>query len=153
MSAWGGPKRPIDGVFGFPLLAGLCLALIGFQSTVFAVTVCLFGALICLPLFYACNQTIWQRKVAPDIQGRVFAIRRTIIMGSRLVASLAVGPLADHLFKPLFGPNRGISALFITLGFLVVSISAGASMYPRLRLIDSELSDAVSEAAQQAHAY
>ncbi len=161
MTAWGGPKRPIDGVLGFPILAGVFLTLIGLQSTIAAITLCLFGVLACLPLFYACNQTLWQRKVAPDVQGRVFAIRRVIILSSRLVASVAVGPLADRVFEPLLrvdgplsasvgtivgvGPGRGISLLFIVLGLLVAGISTAAALSPRLRSIDDELSDAVVE--------
>ena len=165
MSAWGGPKRPIQGVVGFAALAGLCTALIGFQSTPAAVTLCLFGVLASLPLFYACNQTIWQRKVAPDVQGRVFAIRRVIILSSRLVASIAVGPLVDRIFEPMMrgggpfavvagtlvgtGPASGVRLLFVVLGVLVMGISALAPLSRRLWLVDEELSDAVTEPAAQ----
>jgi len=163
MSAWGGPRRPISGVIGFPLLAGVFMALIGVQSTVNGITACLFGVLTCLPLFYACNQTIWLRKVAADVQGRVFAIRRTIIMSSRLLAALLVGPLADRVFEPLLRPQgalagsvgritgvgtgRGMSLLFILLGGLIALISVLALRYPKLRLIDTLLADATGEPA------
>jgi MFS transporter, DHA3 family, macrolide efflux protein len=32
----------------------------------------------CSPLVNASNQAIWQAKVAPDVQGRVFAVQRLI---------------------------------------------------------------------------
>jgi MFS family permease len=160
MSVWGGPRRPIRGVIGFPLLTGVCLALMGLQSTLWGTTICLFCALASLPLFYACNQVIWQRKVAAEVQGRVFAIRRVIVLSSRLVASIVVGPLADRVFEPLLqpggalaptggallgvGPGRGIALLIVLLGLSVALGSAAAALSPRLRLVDDELDDAVA---------
>ncbi len=132
------------------MLAGLLLMLLGLQSNTYAI----IAILTCLPLLYACSQVIWQRVAVADMQGRVFAIRRMVIMSSRLLGSLIVGPVADYLFTPLFGPDRGIGVFFIVLGLVVLSISVVASLYAPLRLIDSHSSDAAGEPApQQARAY
>ncbi|MFO8150791.1 MAG: hypothetical protein R6T93_10875, partial [Trueperaceae bacterium] len=48
-----------------------------------------------------CSQAIWQNKTAPDVQGRVFAVRRMIAWSSMPLAYLVAGPLADHVFGPL----------------------------------------------------
>lgn len=152
MSAWGGPARPIQGVVGFPMLAGVFVAAIGFQSGVPAITACLFGVFACLPLFYACNQTLWLLTVAADVQGRVFALRRTLIMGARLLASVLVGPLAERVFEPLMlpggllaarlgpllgtGPGAGLRLLFLALGAALIFVSASSLAWPALRRLD-----------------
>jgi len=48
-----------------------------------------------LPIINGCNQAVWQAKVAPDVQGRVFSARMFIAW---LVKP--VGPLADGALEP-----------------------------------------------------
>jgi len=52
------------------------------------------------PFMNACSQAIWQAKVAPDVQGRVFSVRRAIAWSSGIIAPLLAAPLADYFFKP-----------------------------------------------------
>jgi len=73
MSAWGGFKRRVHGVLlgwifgglGLFILFGLGRGLVIWIPAVF------FGGLF-EPLINGSNQAIWQVKVAPDLQGRVF---------------------------------------------------------------------------------
>lgn len=103
---------------------------------------------------------IWQSKVASDVQGRVFAIRGAIVLATPPIASLVAGPLADRVFEPLLavngplagsvgqitgvGPGRGIGLLLISMGLLLVLASVVGYLYPRLRLVEEELPDAVA---------
>jgi hypothetical protein len=52
------------------------------------------------PMMNASSQAIWQSKVAPDVQGRVFGVRRMIAWSAQIVGPLLAAPLADHVFKP-----------------------------------------------------
>ena len=47
------------------------------------------------------NQAIWQSKVPPDIQGRIFSIRRMLAWIALPLAKLITIPLADHWLEPL----------------------------------------------------
>jgi len=163
MSAWGGPKRRILGVIVFELAAGLLIILMGVRPSIWLVTAAGFGMLFCMPIVNGSSQAFWQSKVEPDLQGRVFAVRRMIAMAASPLAYILVGPLADGLFEPLLaaggplvstvgqivgaGPGRGYGLMFIVIGSLNVAVSAVAYLYPRIRLVEDELPDVLPDAA------
>ncbi len=103
VSIWGGPKRRVHGVligmFVVSAFGQMPLG-IGQSLTVWIGSVLvMFGTIAVLN---ASNQAIWQAKVAPDVQGRVFAARRLIAQITAPVAMIMAGPLADRIFEPLF---------------------------------------------------
>ena len=134
MSAWGGTKRKIYTLLGAGMANGLFLAMAGLSTSIPALAV--FGALMMFttPLMNAASQSIWQAKVAPELQGRVFSVRRAIAWSSGIFAPLLAGPLADFVFKPAMtsgaplarllgpfmgvGPSRGIGLMFTIIGVL-----------------------------------
>jgi MFS family permease len=160
MSAWGGPKRKVFGILVFEFLSGLGMVLAGLRASAPLIAVAGFLVLFTMPITNACSQAIWQRKVAPDVQGRVFAVRRMIAWSTMPLAYLAAGPLADRVFGPLMveggaladsvgqvigvGPGRGIGLLFVVMGALYSLASIGGALYPRLRRVELELPDAVA---------
>lgn len=160
MSVWGGPRRGVYGVLGFGFLQGVCMLLAGLRPSIPLIAAAAFGGFLCYPIIGGCSQAIWQRKVPPEVQGRVFAVRRAIALSSMPLAFLLAGPLADHVFEPLLvingplsgtlggligvGPGRGVGLLFMVLGTLSVLVILGGYMYPRLRLVEEELPDAIS---------
>jgi MFS family permease len=166
MSAWGGPKRRIQGVLGFQLLTGLCFILAGLRPSVEVVTVAAFFFFFSLPFINGSSQAIWQSKIAPEVQGRVFAVRRMIAWSSVPLSYLIAGPLAEYLFEPLLvpggslastvgrvigvGPGRGIAFLFIIMGLLTLLITVAGYLYPRLRLLEDEVVDTDVSAASAA---
>jgi hypothetical protein len=77
-----------------------------------------------VPIVNGSNQAIWQAKVAPDVQGRVFATRRLIAQISFPAATLLAGPLADYVFEPAMMPGGGLSGVFSRL----VDTGPGAGM-------------------------
>jgi MFS transporter, DHA3 family, macrolide efflux protein len=161
MSVWGGPKRRIRGIFAGLLAQGVILLLGGFQPSVPLIASAAFVFLFALPILLGCSQAIWQSKVAPEVQGRVFAVRRMVAQSSLPVAYLVAGPLADRVFEPLLAPGgalagtvgavigvgegRGIGLLFMVLGALVIAGLAAAFANPRLRGVEDELPDAVGD--------
>ncbi len=157
MSVWGGPKRRIYGVLGADIVLGL--ALIGFGMSM-SIPIVLAGAVIgfsVLPIANGSSQALWQAKVEPDVQGRVFAVRRVLAQAAGPVAMLMAGPLADRVFEPLLqeggvladsvgeiigvGPGRGIAFLFVILGVLSIVFTIIAYLYPRLRNLEDEIPD------------
>ena len=67
-------------------------------------------ATLTVPIISSSNQVIWQKKVAPDVQGRVFAIRRTIVLATPLLTYPQFSQAAwGNLATPpvfLFSPPR-----------------------------------------------
>lgn len=75
-------------------------------------------------LWIAASQAIWQSKVAPDVQGRLFAVRRAIAWSAQLVAPLFAAPLVDLVFRPAMAPG---GALAVILGpYIGIGGSRGA---------------------------
>jgi hypothetical protein len=62
------------------------------------------------------NQAIWQLKVPPDVQGRVFSARRLIAWLANPITPLLAGSLSDRIFEPAMRTSSGLSHLF---GWLV----------------------------------
>jgi MFS family permease len=160
MMVWGGPKRRIYGVLGCMLLEGLALLISGTYPSVPLVTAAAFGFFFFFAIDGASNDAIWQSKVAPDVQGRVFGMRSTIAMFSMIPAYALAGPLADEVFEPLLattgplatnvgkiigvGQGRGIGLMFILVGLLSMLAAVGAYVHPRIRQVEDELPDTIS---------
>jgi len=159
MMVWGGPKRRIYGVLGCMLLEGLALLISGTYPSVPLVTAAAFGFFFFFSIDGASNDAIWQSKVAPDVQGRVFGMRSTIAMFSMIPAYALAGPLADKVFEPLLtatgllatsvgkiigvGQGRGIGLMFIIAGMLTMLAAVGAYIHPRIRRVEDELPDTI----------
>lgn len=161
LSAWGGPKgRKIPTVIGFIALAGIGLTLTGLSPQVLFIGLGMFVMLFSIPLASGPSQAIFQSKVAPDVQGRVFAIRGMISRSIMPIAFFLAGPLADRLLEPLMavegslgvgffgnllgnGPGRGIGLGFVISGLCLLVACAWAYANPRLRLLEDEIPDAI----------
>lgn len=159
ISAWGGPKRRMYGIFLFVFIQGACLCLGGIRSTVMVAAFVGFGYLFSRPIIATCNQTIWQTKVPLHLQGRVFALQNVLEKSLLIIALLSAGPLVDLVFDPLMatdgllagtigkligvGPRRGIGLLFVLMGMLNILVTVIAYRTPRLRRVEKELPDAI----------
>lgn len=166
MSAWGGPRRRIYGVLGFELLSGLCFILAGLRPSAGLITIAAFFFFFSLAFVNGSSQAIWQSKIPPDLQGRVFAVRRMVAWSSVPLAYLIAGPLAEYVFEPLLavggryagtigqiigvGPGRGIGLLFIIMGLLTLLIVVAGYFYPRLRLLEDEVVDTIPDSPLKA---
>ena len=132
----------------------------GLRASIPLLAVCGFGFMFAVPLLDASSQAIWQAKVAPDVQGRVFAVRRTIAWSTQIAAPLLAAPLADYVFKPAMsvggvlapilgpligvGPNRGVGLLISLLGLLNVGVVLIAFANPLIRNLERDLPDHVA---------
>lgn len=162
MSAWGGPKKLVHGVFlgwSFSGLLGTMLFGIG-PSWEFWMVASFFSAMF-IPLINGSNQAIWQRKVPPDLQGRVFSIRRLVAWLVNPLATLSVGPLADFVFEPAMreggvlapylgrffgvGPGSGMMVIIFFSGFMMTIIGLLAYLFSEVREVEKRLPDHTQE--------
>jgi len=116
MSAWGGFKRRVHGVLAGWMVSSFFFALMGLGTWVpFWVAANALSALF-IPLINGSNQAIWQTKVAPDVQGRVFSARTLIAWMTNPISPLIAGTLADYVLEPAMRAPSGLSS---SLGWLV----------------------------------
>lgn len=161
MSTWGGPRHRVAGIVILMSMAGLAISVTGIRAAVLPVTIGMFVLMFLIPLINGTSQALWQTKVALDMQGRVFALRRMMAQIAAPAAYLLAGPLADRVFEPWMrgsladsvgsiigvGDGRGIGLLFIVMGLsLIVTMGVTWAM-PRVRRLEIELPDVVGDAA------
>jgi MFS family permease len=158
ISAWGGPRRKVHGV-----LLGWCLngllgpLLLGLgQSLPMWLAGAFLGAMVA-PLINSSNQAIWMAKVAPDVQGRVFSVRRLIAQITAPLAMLMAGPLADRVFEPAMqpggslapvfgglvgvGPGAGMGLMLVIAGLLSAAVGLAGYAFPAVRNAERLLPD------------
>jgi DHA3 family macrolide efflux protein-like MFS transporter len=158
MSVWGGPKRRVHGVlmgwFGIGLLGhtlfGMAQALPFWAAIVFV-------RMFFSPILNGSNQAIWQAKVAPEVQGRVFATRATIAWLVMPLARLLAGPLADQVLEPAMsegggftsafgwlvgtGTGAGMALMFVVTGLLAALAGLVGYLFPAVRYAEDILPD------------
>lgn len=168
MSAWGGPERLVRTMIGLLVVVGLLLSVSGLRPSLLIAGGAVMAFMFLIPLLNGISQTLWQRKVEPSIQGRVFSTRRMIATIASPIAYLAAGPLADGVFEPLLtrtgplsgtigeimgvGAGRGSAVLVVLAGVGVVAVAAAAWSFPAVRNIERDIPDAVVEVAVEVHA-
>ncbi len=163
MSVWGGFKRRVWGV----LLGWVWIALFGQILFALGRDVPLWAAasflgLAASALVNGSSQAIWQAKVAPDLQGRVFSARRLIAWFTGPITPLIAGPLADVVMEPamrdpssamaqLFGrvlgvgPGIGMSLIMLTTGVCILITIAISAQARAIREVETLLPDQLPE--------
>jgi len=157
LSIWGGPKRRIHGVLSGLVLVMLGVLFIGFGRNPYVWALAAFFTMFFIPIVQGSSNAIWQAKVAPDVQGRVFATRGIIATISRPVALLVLGPLADRVFEPAMmpggslvpalswlvgtGPGAGMALMFIISGCLGMLVGLGGYIFRVVRNVEDILPD------------
>ncbi|WP_293056138.1 MULTISPECIES: MFS transporter [unclassified Moorena] len=161
MTIWGGWQNQMTTVFISMFAIGLCVLLVGLRPSAILLACANFSMLLTIPIVNSAIQAIYQRKVAPEVQGRVFAFRKSVALATLPLSYVIAGPLADRFFEPLMtqdsivaktigrvigtGPGRGIGLMFISMGVLTILMTCIAYLLPRLRYLEDELPDAIGD--------
>jgi len=145
--------RWIAVLFGFGALAACSQLLTGIQPSVpiLIVASLLFG--IAVPGINTASQTIWQTRVEPDKQGRVFAVRSVVAMSCSPLAYVIGGPLVDKVLEPMLrsggllhgsagriigvGAGRGAALLFILIGCATLALVVLSASRPAIRNLEA----------------
>jgi DHA3 family macrolide efflux protein-like MFS transporter len=160
MSASGGPRRRMHGIYLFSVMQGAALILAGWRPNLTLMAVAFFLFAFSLPLADSCEQVLWQTKTPARMQGRIFAFRRFSFQVVAPFGILAAGPLADRVFEPRLasggalaasvghwigtGAGRGVALLIMTMGAALLALVVAAVASARLRRLEDELPDPVT---------
>lgn len=158
ISIWGGPKNRVLGVAGGMFVASLFeMTIMGLGRSVPLWAMAGFLGSIFIAVLNASNQAIWQAKIPPELQGRVFAVRMWIAQITVPVAMLIGGPLADRVLEPgmtgggiladLFGPivgtgpGSGMSLMLVVAGLISATAAVIGYSLPFIRNADAIIRD------------
>ncbi len=159
ISLWGGFKRRMTSIFIGEALTGLFLLTIfglGRSLPIWVISVVIGGI---FPIFTnGASQAIWQAKVAPDVQGRVFSARRMIAWSVGPITPILAGLLADYVTEPAmqsqtwvaraFGwmvgneAGSGMALQFVIAGIAYMLVALIVYLFfPHVRNLEDELPD------------
>lgn len=128
------------------------------QSSIILLVIGLFLYMCIMPFVEASEQTILQKVVPPERQGRVFGFAQSIEQSASPLTAFLIGPLAQFIFIPFMttgagvdlignwfgtGPDRGIALVFTITGLIglcVTFLAIGSRYYRQLsgRILEKE---------------
>ena len=121
----GGIRRPIHGVLmGWIVSSMMGLVFLGLGKGLMVWLVAVAVEALCDPLTKVSDDTILQRKVSPDLQGRVFGAQSVITQIMIPFTPLIGGYLGDSIFEPVMQTPNAVSNFFSPL----VGMGPGAGM-------------------------
>ena len=158
VSIWGGPKRKILALFVAIIVTSLFgNVVLGVGRNLVVWGIGAFLTTLLLPMGNGASHAIWQSKIPPHLQGRVFSARILIGQIGGAVAIPLAGVLADHAFEPLMsgtstltrvlvplvgtGPGAGMGLMFVLFGLLGAAAAIAGFSYRPIREIEQILPD------------
>lgn len=161
ISTWGGPKtKRVPVLIGCIAASTLGLLVAGLNQNLAFPAIGFFVLMLFIPIASSMSQAVFQTKVAPEVQGRVFAVRGLIARSMMPIGYILSGLLADYIFEPLMGvggglaetilgrligvgAGRGIGLMFVIAGLIGIAVSALVYLNPRIRKLEQEIPDAL----------
>lgn len=161
MGIWGGTRPRIHTMMPGLMITCVFMMLAGMAQSWGLLAVFMFGILFPIPIINAAFMSMMQAKVAPDLQGRVFAVLGQLSMLLTPLAYLIVGPLADTVFEPAVqqpgwsavaplvgsGTGSGMGLILLLGGLFTLVLTVGVYALPAIRRLEIDLPDYTPAAA------
>lgn len=133
-----GPK-PLRTLFLVNVVAWSLSMTFALQPWIILLTVCMFLSMCFMPLAEAAEQTILQKVVPLERQGRVFGFAQSVEWAAMPLTAFLIGPVAQYFFIPLMsqggaganlvgswfgvGAGRGLAVVFIVAGIIGLCVT------------------------------
>jgi DHA3 family multidrug efflux protein-like MFS transporter len=144
-------KLPLRLVVLCNLVNWIVCATFALRSSVVPLTIGMFIWLAMVPVIEAAEQTVLQRSIPFERQGRVFGFAQLVENAAAPLTSVCIGPIAETVFMPFMtdgrgvdwigdwfgtGPDRGLALVFTVAGLLGIVVTVlvwGSRSYRRLK--------------------
>ena len=108
------------------------------QASVLLLAVGMFIYLCLIPVVEAAEQTILQKVIEPERQGRIFGFAQSVEQAASPITAFIIGPIAQLIFIPFMttgagveliggwfgtGPDRGMALLFTVAGVIGLAVT------------------------------
>ncbi|AFY94898.1 MFS transporter [Chamaesiphon minutus] len=142
--------NPLQTLFLANIVMWTIAMLFTIQPSIVLLTIGLFSYLCLIPIAEACEQTILQKVIPPERQGRVFGFAQSVEQAASPLTAFAIGPIAQVWFIPFMttgagvdliggwfgtGKDRGIALLFTVtgaIGLLMTLLAMRSRSYRKL---------------------
>ncbi|MGH9278635.1 MAG: MFS transporter [Acidimicrobiales bacterium] len=144
-------RSPLRLILTANLVTWTVCSVIALRSSIVLLTIGLVVWLGLIPAVEAAEQTLLQRSIPFERQGRVFGFAQLVENAATPLTAFLMAPLAETLFIPLMtdgvgagaiggwfgtGPDRGIALMFTLAGLIGVVVTLVARASRTLRSID-----------------
>ncbi|HET9913709.1 MAG TPA: MFS transporter [Anaerolineales bacterium] len=131
-------KNPLRTLFLANIVMWVICSVFTLQASIVLLAVGMFVWLCLIPAVEAAEQTILQKVVPPERQGRVFGFAQSVEQAASPVTAFLIGPIAQLIFIPfmttgtgvdLIGPwfgtgtDRGLALLFTIAGLIGLTVT------------------------------
>jgi DHA3 family multidrug efflux protein-like MFS transporter len=131
-------KSPLRTLFRANIVLWTICAIFTLQASIVLLTVGLFIWLCLIPVVEAAEQTILQKVIPPERQGRVFGFAQSIEQAASPITAFVIGPIAQFIFIPFMttgagvkliggwfgtGADRGIALVFTAAGLIGLTVT------------------------------
>lgn len=146
-------KQPLRTLFLVNTVMWTVCIFFTIQSSIILLTIGMFIYLCLAPVVEASEQTILQKVIPPERQGRVFGFAQSIEQAASPVTAFLIGPIAQFIFIPFMttgagvdllggwfgtGTDRGIALLFIVAGLIGLAVTLMAMRSRSYRLLSKQ---------------
>ncbi|MBX3035598.1 MAG: MFS transporter [Anaerolineales bacterium] len=149
ISKYGLGKNPLVAMFIANIIIWIISAVFTIQPSIILLSVGMFIYISVVPFIEAAEQTILQKVVPHERQGRVFGFAQSIEQSASPLTTFLIGPIAETFFIPFMttgagvgligswfgtGMDRGIALVFTVTGIfgLILTIIAMNTKYYKL---------------------
>lgn len=132
-------KNPLKAMFGANIVIWTITIFFTIQPSILLLVVGMFVYLAVVPFIEAAEQTIIQRVVSPERQGRVFGFAHSIEQTASPLTAFLIGPITQFIFIPFMsdggqgaeligswfgtGSARGIALVFTLTGIIGLTVT------------------------------
>lgn len=150
IAKWGLGKNPLRTLFLANIFIWAVSSVFTVYESIILLVIGMYIYLLTVPFIEAAEQTIIQKVVPPERQGRVFGFAQTIEQSASPLTAFFIGPITQVVFIPLMtngegarligswfgtGADRGIALVFTLtgiIGLIVTIIAMNSGAYRRL---------------------
>lgn len=149
ISKYGLGKNPLVAMFAANIIIWIISAVFTIQPSIVLLSVGMFIYISVVPFIEAAEQTILQKVVPHERQGRVFGFAHSVEQSASPLTTFLIGPIAEAFFIPFMttgagvgligswfgtGPDRGIALVFTVTGIigLILTVYAMNTKYYKL---------------------
>ncbi|SIO49880.1 MFS transporter [Chitinophaga niabensis] len=143
-------KSPLKVLFQCNMLMWFICIFFTIHANIILLAVGMFVYLCLIPVVEAAEQTIIQKAIPPERQGRVFGFAQSIEQAASPITAFMIGPVAQYIFIPFMttgagveligdwfgtGMARGLALLFSVtgiIGFIVTILAMQTRSYKNL---------------------
>lgn len=138
IAKWGLGENPLRTLFIANIILWIICALFTIQASIVLLMIGMFLYMAIVPFLEACEQTILQKVVPKERQGRVFGFAQSMEQSASPLTAFFIGPIAQFFFIPFMtvglgaelignwfgtGPDRGMALIFTLTGVIGLCVT------------------------------